>query len=52
MPSAAVVSLHYQHLEYPKNPGNHARQLKRVIDNCTTRQRIEAAKKVAAVGSD
>ena len=36
----------------PKNPGNHARQLKRVIDNCTTRQRIEEARKVAPVGSD
>jgi len=29
----------------PKNPGNHARQLKRVVDNCTIRKRIaEAAK--------
>ena len=22
----------------PKNPGNHARQIRRVIDNCTTAQ--------------
>ncbi len=25
----------------PKNADNHARQLKRVVDNCTTRQRSE-----------
>ena len=29
----------------PKNTGNHARQLKRVVDNCTTRKReADAAK--------
>jgi len=26
----------------PKNAGNHARQLKRVVDNCTTRKRRAA----------
>ena len=31
----------------PKNPGNHARQLKRVVDNCTVRRRIEEREKVA-----
>jgi len=32
----------------PKNPNNHARQLKRVVDNCTTHRRmLEAAKKSA-----
>jgi len=37
----------------PRNPGNHARQLTRVVDNCTTRQRIqEAARKLAPAGSD
>ena len=27
----------------PKNPGNHARQLKRVVDNCTTHKDGQAA---------
>src|ERR1700730_13886265 len=27
----------------PKNPGNHARQVKRVVDNCTTRRQIAMA---------
>lgn len=27
----------------PKNPGNHARQLKRVVDNCTARKKQQAA---------
>jgi hypothetical protein len=26
----------------PKNPGNHARALKRVVDNCTTRKNQQA----------
>jgi hypothetical protein len=25
----------------PQNPGNHARQIERVVDSCTARQRIE-----------
>jgi len=28
----------------PKNPGNHARQLRRVVDNCVAHKRAEAAK--------
>jgi len=32
----------------PKNAGNHARQIKRVVDNCTTRKRhLQAAQKKA-----
>jgi hypothetical protein len=29
----------------PKNPGNHARQLQRVVDNCTARKRAAGAEK-------
>ena len=29
----------------PKNPGNFARKLKRVVDNCTTHKRISDAAK-------
>lgn len=25
----------------PRSPGNHARQLRRVVDNCTTQRRID-----------
>jgi hypothetical protein len=32
----------------PKNPGNHARQIERVVDNCTTRQRIEKGLRVGS----
>jgi hypothetical protein len=33
----------------PRNPGNHSRQLKRVVDNCTRRkQEASAAKKESA----
>jgi len=32
----------------PKNAGNHAHQIKRVVDNCTTRKRhLQAAQKKA-----
>jgi hypothetical protein len=27
----------------PRNPGNHARQLRRVVDNCAIRRRAAAA---------
>ena len=34
--------------QFDLNPNNHARQLKRVVDNCTTHRRmLEAAKKSA-----
>jgi hypothetical protein len=29
----------------PKNPGNHSRQLRRVVDNCAARKRIAQAVK-------
>ncbi|MGH8226913.1 MAG: hypothetical protein ACREU3_03240 [Steroidobacteraceae bacterium] len=33
----------------PRNPGNHASQIRRVVDNCTRRKRqAEEAKKAAA----
>jgi len=31
----------------PKNPGNHARALRRVVDNCTNRKRLRDADPVA-----
>jgi hypothetical protein len=30
----------------PKNPGNHARQIKRVVDNCTGRTRARVSGRV------
>ena len=31
----------------PKNPGNHARALRRVVDNCTNRKRLRDAGSIA-----
>ncbi len=28
---------------HPKNPGNHARALRRVVDNCTARRKLREA---------
>ena len=35
--------LHHQRMDTPKNPGNYARALRRVVDNCTTRRRQRVA---------
>jgi hypothetical protein len=35
----------------PKNSGNHARHLRRVVDNCTTHRRKHEAKEADACGT-
>jgi hypothetical protein len=35
----------------PRNPGNHARQLKRVVDNCSARQVTEEGEKAVPIRS-
>jgi len=36
----------------PKNPGNFARQLKRVVDNCTARKRSDDASPDESAGDE